>query len=121
MEKSEFLNLTDDLLVHAWEMRDHLIKVARNETWDMIHQAPYRDRNAAINLANAICKRFTMQVKTAESLAKRDIPHLDILMDKLIRSAMDDYASYITAHNHLEKWKIEPTGYGSYRKSPIRK
>ena len=62
MTKEECLNALDELLMDAWEYRDHLIKVAKNESWNVIHDAPKGLIALSVNMAIRICDRFTFWV-----------------------------------------------------------
>lgn len=70
MKKEEFMNALDDLLMDAWEYRDHLIKVAKNESWNVIHDAPKGLISLSVNMALRTCDRFTFRINDTLEMVK---------------------------------------------------
>lgn len=121
MNKEECLNALDDLLMDAWEYRDHLMKVAKNESWSVIHDAPKGLIAMSVNLAIRTCDRFTFRINESIDCINRNIAtEYDGLVEVYTAQMEMNVRRYNSVLEQIGAHTIVLTHRARFRKSYVR-
>jgi len=121
MKNEECFNILDDLLMDAWEWRDHVLKIAKNESWVVIHDAPKELVDKAVNIALKTCHQFTSRVNTNMALFKMGvIVDLNDLVEFYTKQLACNINQYKEVLEEIGEHAIVRTPKPPFRKSYVR-
>lgn len=122
MNKGELLIELDDLRVATWEMRDLILKTAKNETWSVVHKAPALVSKYCVDTANMICDRYTeMLNRIEEDVYNGDVDDYQELADEMMAIAAANVLRFNNLYAKVEDYKTGFTDKAVFRKSYIRR
>lgn len=122
MNQGELLITLDELRMATWEMRDLILRTAKNETWSVVHKAPPLVSKYCIDTANRICDTYTDKLNEVEENVYNGMVD-DYLgtHDEMMAIAATNALRFNAMYNKLDNYKTGFTDKAVFRKSFIRR
>lgn len=123
MNKDEILDIIDELRMRMWELRDRSLHRAQNETWELIHKAPYKKSRFCVDTIHVISSEYLKMLDQVEAEVKGALPgslHFEEIREQLNEMVANMQLDIKEVLNLLKMYEIKLSNKAVYRKSYIR-